>query len=320
MKIKRFILSVIAMWVVVTGYSQLYFADTSIYKDKFPEVTEETKDIAYEAQSSELAGEWIGHTTSYKFNTNGTGECISLGGRLKDIQYYRISRFKWIKKGTRLTLTFSEKPVIAIYNKDIYNKLSARLKNEVDADLAIQNSYKKDDPLRLRDVCFINKDFLIFGEFYPDEYYIKSEYFKQLQEETKEEELKRKEEEEKAIAEKEEAERIEQIDQNIYSPNDPGVIPAHFDDKHESYGAWLSRNLKYPQAAQENNKQGNVVVKFVVNKDGTISDAQVIESSDEDLDKEALRVVKRMPMVPAQKNGQKVKSWLETTISFRLQN
>ena len=50
MKIKRLILSVITMWVVVTGYSQLYFADTSIYKDKFPEVTEETKDIAYEAQ------------------------------------------------------------------------------------------------------------------------------------------------------------------------------------------------------------------------------------------------------------------------------
>ena len=317
MKNKRLILSVAAMWAVVSGYSQLYFGEIS--KDRFPEVTEETRDIAYETPSSDLVGEWIGYSTSYKFNADGTGECIMLDDRSsKDVQFYRTSQFKWVKQGVRLMLTFSEKPVIAIYNKDVYDKLSARLKNEVDEHLAINNSYKKNDPLRFQDICFINKNFLIFGQYYPNEYYIKSEYFKQLQEETKQEELKRKAEEEKAQAERDAEERAEQADQNIYSPNDPGITPAHFNDRLETLSHWLARTMKYPAVAQENGTQGKVIVKCVVNKNGTISDAQVIKSVDQYLDREALRVVSQMPMIPAQKDGHNVNSWLECPIEFKL--
>mgnify|MGYP000805529630 CR=1 FL=1 len=83
---------------------------------------------------------------------------------------------------------------------------------------------------------------------------------------------------------------------------------------------WLSNNIRYPEAAQQNDVQGKVIVKFVVEKDGSVSQAQIIKGVDKDLDKEALRVVNKMPKWQAGKNnGVPVRSYFTLPVNFRLQ-
>ena len=68
--------------------------------------------------------------------------------------------------------------------------------------------------------------------------------------------------------------------------------------------SFLSRNIKYPTKAIESKIQGRVIVQFVVNKDGSISNAKIVRSVDPDLDKEALRVINSMPQwKPGRQNG-----------------
>ena len=83
---------------------------------------------------------------------------------------------------------------------------------------------------------------------------------------------------------------------------------------------WLSSNIRYPEAAQQNDVQGRVIVKFVVEKDGSVSQAQIVKGVDKDLDKEALRVVNKMPKWQAGKNnGVAVRSYFTLPVQFRLQ-
>lgn len=82
---------------------------------------------------------------------------------------------------------------------------------------------------------------------------------------------------------------------------------------------FLSNNMRYPESAAQNNIQGKVVVKFVVNEDGTIGDVEVPKSVDPDLDKEAIRVVKKMPnWIPGRKDGKPVKCYFNVPLTFRL--
>ncbi len=83
---------------------------------------------------------------------------------------------------------------------------------------------------------------------------------------------------------------------------------------------WLSNNIRYPEAAQQNDVQGRVIVKFVVEKDGSVSQVQILKGVDKDLDKEALRVVNKMPKWQAGKNnGVAVRSYFTLPVNFRLQ-
>ena len=83
---------------------------------------------------------------------------------------------------------------------------------------------------------------------------------------------------------------------------------------------WLSNNIRYPEAAQQNDVQGRVIVKFIVEKDGSESQAQIVKGVDKDLDKEALRVVNKMPKWQAGKNnGVAVRSYFTLPVQFRLQ-
>lgn len=84
---------------------------------------------------------------------------------------------------------------------------------------------------------------------------------------------------------------------------------------------WLSNNIRYPEAAQQNDIQGRVIVKFVVEKDGSIGHATIVKGVDKDLDREALRVVNKMPKwQPGKNNGQPVRSYFNLPVTFRLQN
>ena len=83
---------------------------------------------------------------------------------------------------------------------------------------------------------------------------------------------------------------------------------------------YLNSNVKYPVVAQENGVQGRVVISFVVEKDGSVTDVQVAKSVDPSRDKEAQRVVKSMPhWIPGKQNGSAVRVKYVVPVSFKLQ-
>ena len=95
-------------------------------------------------------------------------------------------------------------------------------------------------------------------------------------------------------------------------PQFPGGSSALFE--------YLSKNIKYPVVAEENGVQGRVVVTFVVERDGSITDVKVVKSVDPSLDKEAQRVVKSMPhWIPGKPNGSAVRVKYTVPVTFRLQ-
>lgn len=84
--------------------------------------------------------------------------------------------------------------------------------------------------------------------------------------------------------------------------------------------AWLASHIQYPAVAAENGVQGRVIVKFVVGRDGSISQAQIVRGVDQALDREALRVVNSMPKwSPGMNNGQPANVWFTLPITFKLQ-
>ena len=83
---------------------------------------------------------------------------------------------------------------------------------------------------------------------------------------------------------------------------------------------YLNSNIKYPAIAAENGVQGRVIVQFVVEKDGSITDVRVAKSVDPSLDKEAARVVKSMPnWIPGKQNGSAVRVKYTVPVTFKLQ-
>ena len=89
-----------------------------------------------------------------------------------------------------------------------------------------------------------------------------------------------------------------------------------------NYGlmTFLAQNMVYPVTAQENGVQGRVIISFVVETDGSITDVKVARSVDPSLDREAMRVVKAMPKwTPGKKDGKPVRVKYTTPVVFRLQ-
>ena len=83
---------------------------------------------------------------------------------------------------------------------------------------------------------------------------------------------------------------------------------------------FLSSHINYPPMAAEKNVQGKVILQFVVGKDGRVGEVKIARSVDQDLDKEAIRVVKSLPkFIPGRQNGQAVPVWYTLPVSFKLQ-
>ncbi len=83
---------------------------------------------------------------------------------------------------------------------------------------------------------------------------------------------------------------------------------------------FLQDNLKYPENAMKNNVQGRVIVQFVVEKDGTLTEFKVARSVDPDLDAEALRVLQTMPKwKPGMQRGKIIRVKFTVPVSFKLQ-
>lgn len=83
---------------------------------------------------------------------------------------------------------------------------------------------------------------------------------------------------------------------------------------------FLAKTIKYPEAARENNIQGIVIASFVVERKGTISDIQIVESVSPEIDKETIRVLKKMPRwEPGRINGIPIRVRYTVPVRFRLE-
>ena len=93
------------------------------------------------------------------------------------------------------------------------------------------------------------------------------------------------------------------------------VMPAFSGD----LNAYISSHLKYPELAKENGIEGPVIVKFIVNEDGSVSDATIVRGIGGGCDEEALRMVRSMPhWKPGNQNGTPVKIYFTLPIRFVL--
>lgn len=82
---------------------------------------------------------------------------------------------------------------------------------------------------------------------------------------------------------------------------------------------WLTKNLRYPTSAQQRRIQGKVVTQFIVNKDGSISNIEVVKSVDSSLDREALRVLHMMPQwTPGRQDAKPCRTQVCIPIVFKL--
>lgn len=82
---------------------------------------------------------------------------------------------------------------------------------------------------------------------------------------------------------------------------------------------WLTKNLRYPAAAQRQKIEGKVVVQFILNKDGTVSSLKVVKPLNADCDHEALRVMRMMPKwKPGVQNDKPCRTMVCIPIIFKL--
>ena len=83
---------------------------------------------------------------------------------------------------------------------------------------------------------------------------------------------------------------------------------------------WVQSNVKYPQIALENGIQGNVVIKFVVEKDGKLSNIQVLQTPDKTLADAAVQVLQKSPKwKPGKQRNKPVRVTYTLPVSFKIQ-
>ena len=82
---------------------------------------------------------------------------------------------------------------------------------------------------------------------------------------------------------------------------------------------FLTQNIKYPKLDKENNIQGKVILQFIIERDGTVSNIKILRAPDQTLGDEAVRVMKIMPpWIPGLQNGMPVRVQFVMPISFNL--
>ena len=98
----------------------------------------------------------------------------------------------------------------------------------------------------------------------------------------------------------------------------PDVMPV-FPGGDEGLMNYISQRLMYPKSAQELGIEGRVTLRYVIDKDGTVKNVEVVKSVDPACDREAMRVIKGMPKwTPAQKDGVSVATYYTIPILFKL--
>ena len=113
--------------------------------------------------------------------------------------------------------------------------------------------------------------------------------------------------------------------ENTHSDVDPNVVLNASEEMPQFPGGqsamldYLAKNINYPVVAEENGIQGKVIVTFVVERDGSITEVKIAKSVDPSLDKEAVRIVESMPRwKPGKQKGVTVRVKYTVPVQFRL--
>ena len=97
-------------------------------------------------------------------------------------------------------------------------------------------------------------------------------------------------------------------------------IMPEFVGGEDAFYSWIKDKFKYPQAAKDNKVSGLVIVTFVVEKDGSLSNAKVLRSLGSGCDEEALRLISIMPKwIPGKSKGQTVCIQYNLPVRFSLE-
>lgn len=105
------------------------------------------------------------------------------------------------------------------------------------------------------------------------------------------------------------AEEIEPFDAVETDPLFPGGMEALY--------KWVEKNMKYPKIAAEQGIGGRVIIRFVVNQDGSVDRATIFKSVDPSIDAEAIRIISKMPKwTPGENNGRAVPVWYTLPLLF----
>ena len=92
----------------------------------------------------------------------------------------------------------------------------------------------------------------------------------------------------------------------------PGGIPALMD--------FLNENIKYPEQAEREGIEGRVVAGFIVERDGSVSNIEILKSVHPLLDAEVVRVMSLMPnWIPGKQHGMPIRTRYSMPVTFRLQ-
>ncbi|NDV67393.1 energy transducer TonB [Dysgonomonas sp. 25] len=87
----------------------------------------------------------------------------------------------------------------------------------------------------------------------------------------------------------------------------------------EEFFKWIGENIEYPESMLKNGEQGRVMVRFIIDKEGKITDINILRTFSPDADKEVIRVLKLSPdWTPGKHRGHKVKTKITIPIIFRL--
>lgn len=300
----------------------LLFASVAFADDK--PWNEQTRDAAYEAPSSKFQKKWYDshdETTTIMFSPNGTFKHIM------EIQYDGvgitvIASGSYTRKKDVLTLLYSY--IKTTPNTTDLAKLSARKRDIFTSGLKLVENktiskYKNKKEyylmLRLDDDCFIytiyDPQLKVFNDIKWNTWYSES-YMKEVSQ----------------------MKSIKPDDAPIQNDDDDIVSIQRDDEKrifdiveqmpsfvggNEKLMEYITNNLQYPETAKKNDIQGRVIISFVVEEDGSVSNVKVNKSVDPALDAEAVRLVESMPKwEPGRQNGETVRARYSLPISFRL--
>lgn len=119
-------------------------------------------------------------------------------------------------------------------------------------------------------------------------------------------------------------EPIVQIEEEVIEDDQPFLrvetMPTFQGGDLNTFRNWVQSNLKFPQLAIENGIDGTVVVTFVIEKDGRLTNIEILKSPDRTLSDEAMRVLQKSPKwSPGKQRNQTVRVRYNLPVSFRLQ-
>ena len=115
------------------------------------------------------------------------------------------------------------------------------------------------------------------------------------------------------------------VEEEVVEDDQPFLIaetmPSFQGGDLNTFRAWVQQNVKFPQIALENGIQGRVVLSFVIEKDGRLTNIQVLQTPDRSLSEEAIRVLSKSPKwTPGKQRNQVVRVKYTLPVDFRVQN